>query len=394
MSSLMVSRRVIIPDPVRIDRFKRLPELGPKLLFFSGGTALNPLARTLKSYTHNSHHLITPFDSGGSSAALRQAFDMPAIGDLRSRLIALADETVSGHPEVARLFKYRLSKTGTPKELHRRLMRIVEAKDKLLADVHNPMRGLIQTQLEFFIEAMPEDFNLAGASIGNLILAGGYLNNHRHLDPIIFLFSKLVNTLGHVTAITDSNLHLAARLENGSVVAGQHNMTGKETPSVVHPISDVFTIRSLEDPTPAKPSIHPRMGRIIADADLICYPPGSFYSSLMANLLVEGVGRAAASNPNPKVYIPNLGKDPEQLGMSPRLALEKIIAQLEADIDAPVAASDLINFVVIDKSMADSFDANTFKQRGIHIIIDDLVTKTSFPYYDPEKLVRILLSLA
>ncbi len=64
------------------------PDAGPKLLFFSGGTALNGLSQVLKRYTHNSIHLVTPFDSGGSSAVLREAFDMPAVGDLRSRMMA------------------------------------------------------------------------------------------------------------------------------------------------------------------------------------------------------------------------------------------------------------------------------------------------------------------
>src|SRR5688572_20780353 len=103
-----VSRAVRIPDDLRVLRCSRAPELGPRILFFSGGTALRPLSRALKLLTHNSIHLITPFDSGGSSAALRRAFGMPALGDLRNRLLALADETVRGNPRVFRLFGYRL----------------------------------------------------------------------------------------------------------------------------------------------------------------------------------------------------------------------------------------------------------------------------------------------
>ena len=43
-----------------------LPALGPRLVFFTGGTALRGLSRSLTRYTHNSVHLVTPFDSGGS----------------------------------------------------------------------------------------------------------------------------------------------------------------------------------------------------------------------------------------------------------------------------------------------------------------------------------------
>ncbi len=85
MSKIHVSRAVEIPDPLRIGRYRKAPELGPRILFFSGGSALNGLCKALKHYTHNSTHLVTPFDSGGSSAELRNAFNMPSIGDLRSR---------------------------------------------------------------------------------------------------------------------------------------------------------------------------------------------------------------------------------------------------------------------------------------------------------------------
>ena len=68
-----ISRSARLPDPLRIARCRRAPELGPRVLFFSGGTALRDTSRKLVGYTHNSIHLITPFDSGGSSAHLRRA---------------------------------------------------------------------------------------------------------------------------------------------------------------------------------------------------------------------------------------------------------------------------------------------------------------------------------
>ena len=64
--------------------------------------------------------------------------------------------------------------------------------------------------------------------IGNLILCGGYLNNHYHLDPIIFLFSKLVEARGTVRAIVNQNLHRAADLEDGNRILGQHRITAVE----------------------------------------------------------------------------------------------------------------------------------------------------------------------
>ena len=76
-------------DQEIIARLLKAPELGPRLTILSGGTAFNDTARVLKHLTHHSAHLLTPFDSGGSSAILRTSFDMPAVGDLRSRIMAL-----------------------------------------------------------------------------------------------------------------------------------------------------------------------------------------------------------------------------------------------------------------------------------------------------------------
>ncbi|MFW6178435.1 MAG: 2-phospho-L-lactate transferase CofD family protein, partial [Desulfohalobiaceae bacterium] len=97
-----------LPNKVQIERCRAAPHLGPKILFFSGGNALKGLSQALIRYTHNSVHIITPFDSGGSSAELRKAFNMPAVGDIRNRLMALADQSITGNPATYSLFSYRL----------------------------------------------------------------------------------------------------------------------------------------------------------------------------------------------------------------------------------------------------------------------------------------------
>ena len=79
------------------------PDGGSRILFFSGGTALAPVAAELSRHTRNAVHVITTFDSGGSSAELRRAFDMPAVGDIRARIMALADRSLEGNPETVEL---------------------------------------------------------------------------------------------------------------------------------------------------------------------------------------------------------------------------------------------------------------------------------------------------
>jgi len=391
-----ITRTVQLPDRMRLSRYQKAPELGPRILFFSGGTALTATSRVLKRYTHNSIHLVTPFDSGGSSAKLRHAFSMPSIGDLRSRLVALADENITGHPEVYRLFACRFPADQTAGKLMSRLELMIRGKEPLVDAIPNPMRRLIRNQLGYFREAMPDDFDLRGASTGNLILAGGYLNNHKHLDPIIFLFSKLVNVLGTVRAVVNDDLHLAAELEDGSCVTSQQRLTGKEVAPLQSPVSRLFLSSHPDKPKPAKAEIRKKNRRLIQQAELICYPPGSFYSSLIANLLPTGVGSAIAGTDCPKVYIPNLGQDPEQIGMTLDSSVLTLLDYLRADNTNKCPNRKLLNFVLIDSKRGkypSSISTSTMQKLGVRIINTRLISKQSAPYYDAELLVSALLSL-
>ncbi|MBL3590931.1 MAG: GAK system CofD-like protein [gamma proteobacterium endosymbiont of Lamellibrachia anaximandri] len=396
MATVKVTRSAKIPDLVRINRYSRAPELGPRLLFFSGGSALTGVCQVLKQYTHNSTHLVTPFDSGGSSATLRKAFDMPSIGDLRSRLIALADDSVTGNPEVYSLFAHRFAKEVKNRDLLRQLDNMILGRDRMVEPISNPMRRLIRHQLGYFREAMPKRFDLRGASIGNLILAGGYLNNHQHLDPIIFLFSKLVEVRGTVRAVVNDHLHLGAKLEDGSQVIGQHRLTGKEVTPLASPIKKLFLSSRLDKAVPAEAILRKKNRKLIQRSELICYPPGSFYTSLLANLLPRGVGRAIVETDCPKVYIPNLGQDPEQIGMTSDRMVQALLAQLRADV--PDASDDnrSLNYVLMDDrkgAYPSSLSNGLMKELGVQVVQVPLVSKRSAPYYDAELLVAALLSM-
>lgn len=397
MKKVTVSRKITVPDLLRIRRYERAPEFGPKILFFSGGTALNDTSRTLKKFTHNSVHIVTPFDSGGSSAILRKAFDMPAIGDLRSRLMSLADDTISGHPEVFQLFAYRLSTSAKRKDLLAQLINMVDGKDPLISAIKNPMRKLIRNHLAVFVESMPDKFNLKGASIGNLILTAGYLNNKHQLEPVIFLFSKLVHALGHVSPAVAEPLHLAASLENGNTIIGQHLITGKEVKPLKSPIKDLYLVKNLKG-TKVKPvQLYKKNRKYINDAELICFSPGSFYTSIAANLLPKGVGQAIAGNPAPKVYVPSLGTDPETIGLSLEQSIYKLLEILRHDTGSDCPADKLLNFILVDsqnkKDLSNSSKTKLRKQ-GINVIDTRLVNKQNAPYYDPQLLVMSLLSLS
>ncbi len=384
-----------VPDSLRLARYTRAPELGPQILFFSGGTALRGTSRTLTRYTHNSVHLITPFDSGGSSAKLREAFPMIAVGDLRNRLMALADTELQGQPEVYRLFRYRFSEQAENDALRQRLLDMALGTDRLVRAIPGPLRTLIRSQLRIFCEHMPLSFDLRGASIGNLILAGGYIHNDRNIDAVIFLFSKLVAVRGVVRPVVNANLHLAAELADGHVVVGQHNLTSKTQP-IGAPIKALQLSSTRASLTPARTAIDRRTEELIAGAELVVFPIGSFYTSVLACLLPEGVGRAIASAGCPKVYVPNCGRDPEQIGMSLADSVEALLAQLRRDLDEDVPIDRLLNFVVVDSergSYKGTLDIERVEAMGVRVLDVPLVTKNSTPLLDAEHLVELLLSL-
>ncbi|OQY58631.1 MAG: hypothetical protein B6245_10790 [Desulfobacteraceae bacterium 4572_88] len=393
---IKIARTLELPDPVRLARYERTPDLGPKILFFSGGSALRKVCYELIRYTHNSIHLITPFDSGGSSAKIRDAFKMLAIGDVRNRLLALADRSLLGNPEIFKLFAYRFPKDGDQEKMARELDRMIEGSHKLVASIPDPMRKIICHHTRLFKEHMPDDFDLCKASIGNLILAGGFLENRHHLDPVIFIFSKLVQVRGIVRPVVNQFLHLIAEMEDGEVVVGQHMITGKEVSPISSKIRRVYISRSRKHPKPANIPIRNKMGQLISEAELICYPIGSFYSSLIANLLPRGVGTAVSQNPCPKIFIPNSAEDPELYGHDLNDQVRLLIEYLKQDAPEGTLPSDFLNFIILDekhKGYPGQLDEDEMRQMGIEIIRCPLISQETAPYIDEKRLVPVLLSL-
>ncbi|HTV17026.1 MAG TPA: GAK system CofD-like protein, partial [Polyangiaceae bacterium] len=388
--SPQITRAVLVPDELRVMRSSRAPEFGPRILFLSGGTALRPLCRVLKQYTHNSVHLITAFDSGGSSAQLRHAFAMPAIGDLRNRIVALADESVRGNPQIYRLFCYRLP-AASPVALRTELDALVSGEHPFVSEIVEPMRRIVQTHLRFFVERMPSDFDLRGANIGNLLLAGGFLSHSRDLESALFLFSKLLEVRGVVRPIVDGDLHLCADLADDTRVVGQHRLTGKEVDPIRSPVRALSLVQSLADPTPASIGIGEKVQQHIEEADLICYPMGSFYSSVLANLLPRGVSRSIAAAGCPRVYIPNTGNDPEQRGMSVADGVETLLRHARADAGADLPLSRVVNLVLLDRDPRNysmPVDVDRLERLGVQVLELDLVTESSRPYVHPQRLTE------
>jgi CofD-related protein of GAK system len=407
---MSITREALIPDEVRVARYRRAPELGPRILFFSGGSALRKLSRCLKLYTHNSVHLVTPFDSGGSSAALRDEFRMLSVGDLRNRLLSLADETVQGNPEIYALFSHRLPADADRNVLRGIVEEMAEGTHPLIDQVPEPLRSLVLTSLHSFWRSVSTGFDLSHASIGNLILVGGYLHNERDIHAVAFLFSKLVAVRGVVRPIVDANVGLTAALESGAKVIGQHRLTTRGSERITSRVVDLQLCAapnpasgSAPDSAQAAAAVDPvdvaatdDVCDLIRNAELIVFPIGSFYSSIVANLLPAGVGRAIAEASCPKVFVPNMGEDVEQLGMSLESCIEALAHYVRRDAGARTPIERILDLVLVDTTRGRytlPIQLGPVEKLGVQLADVGLVRERGWPLIDGELLAQALVSL-
>ncbi|NJD20717.1 MAG: hypothetical protein FIA95_15710, partial [Gemmatimonadetes bacterium] len=143
---------------------------------------------------------------------------------------------------------------------------------------------------------------------------------------------------------------------------------GAEAP----PIRRVFLVRSLEDPTPASTVAPAPVLDLVAAADLVCFPVGSFFTSVLAALLPDGIAEAVAVSRAPKVYVPNPGGDPEERGMSLservralRSHLLRGVAGTDAALQGPAAVLDA---VLVDAGRAAELELEPIRRMGTQVV--------------------------
>ena len=102
------------------------------------------------------------------------------------------------------------------------------------------------------------------------------------------------------------------------------------------PIESIHLVDNCDSAKPKTVVARQKVVDLIASAELICYPMGSFFTSVLANLLPEGICAAIAANDCPKIYIPNTGVDPELTGITVEASVRKLIEQLQKPTDADV----------------------------------------------------------
>lgn len=317
---------------------------------------------------------------------------MPAIGDLRNRLMALADHSISANRAIYRLFSHRLYAAKEPMPIADRFAMMSTGKDPLVMAIAQPLRSAVIRHLQHFQREMPKGLCLEGACIGNLVLAAGYLLHDKDIDPVLELFSKFILARGLVKPVVSQSYHLYAQYNTGKTIIGQHLITRHRQDGEW--VSRIGLSTTEDALVPALTEISPDIAEHIASAQLIVYPIGSFFTSLCASLLPAGIGPAIAANTCPKLYIPNTTTDAENHGLSVEVEIDHLLHVLRAT--APeLLATDLLGYVILDENLAHyprGADVAAIEAKGFRVVRAPLVGDDGRGMIEPTRLIETLLS--
>jgi 2-phospho-L-lactate transferase/gluconeogenesis factor (CofD/UPF0052 family) len=257
---------------------KRFLARGPRIVAIGGGTGLSTLLRGLKEHTSNLTAVVTVADDGGSSGVLRAELGIPAVGDIRNCIVALAD----AEPLMGRLLQYRFPGGGPA----------VGSKDAPGAIVPD---GPVSRDLE------TPAAGLGGHAVGNLLLAALVQLEHGDFEQAVREMNRVLAVRGRVVPATGTVITLCARLDDGTEVAGQSRIA--RTNRVDRVWVEPDNVRPTEETLEA-----------IAEAELIVIGPGSLFTSLLPALLVPGIREAIAASGALVVYVCNVATQPGETG--------------------------------------------------------------------------------
>lgn len=320
---------------------KRLLIKGPKIVVVGGGTGLSTMLRGLKYYTSNVTAIVTVADDGGGSGVLREELGILPPGDIRNCILALADT----EPVMEELLQYRFT-----------------------------------------------DGMLKGQSFGNLFLAAmnGISDN---FEEAIKKMSDVLAVTGQVLPVTLDNIKLYAELKNGVVIEGESKISKREMHKDV-PIKRIFIEPSKA--SPLKEAI-----AAIDEADAVVLGPGSLYTSIIPNLLVDDIARHIEESDALKIYVCNIMTQPgETTGYSvcDHLdAIQKYGRKKLVDyciINNGKVPEWLYGKYIEDGALEVEIDREGIEARGITVLEDDLVSVyRNLVRHNSRKLAHIIMML-
>lgn len=326
-----------------------------RIVSIGGGTGLSTLLSGLKKHARGTQAgtevgspvvditaVVTVSDDGGSSGRLRRDFDILPPGDIRNCMTALSeDEHLLSH-----LFQYRFA-SG---------------------------RGL------------------KGHSFGNLFLTAMHQITGDFAQAVK-LSSEILAIRGHIFPATSANVTLEAVLSDGSIVRGESKISKSR--------SQIKAIRLRPETCAPLPDTLEAIGK----ADLITLGPGSLYTSVVPNILVEGMADAIKNSPAMKVYFVNLMWQPgETINFSASAHVEAIDAHARNHLidcvvlnSAPISPALRRKYARAHVKPVEN-DVENLNRLGVKVVTADLVSDSAVGQHkirhDPAALARVVVDLA
>jgi uncharacterized cofD-like protein len=320
-----------------------------RVVAIGGGTGLSTLLRGLREHVatpgpsgrpgliSDLSAVVTVTDDGGSSGRLRKDFNMLPPGDLRNCMVALSEE----EDLLAQLFAHRF-----------------RGGDALQG--HN--------FCNLFVAALTE-------------ITGDFAH-------AIQLASKILNVRGCIYPVTTTNATLVARMDDGSLVRGETNITASHQRIVELTLDP-------PDAAPLKETLD-----AIERANLITVGPGSLYTSLITNLLVDGIPAALANARGVRVFICNLMT---QANESLNLTASEHIERIYEHTRAPIFDCALVNTGTLSKETLARYaaegaspivaDIERVQALGVRCIAGDFASEESVVRHAPGRVTGALLAL-
>jgi uncharacterized cofD-like protein len=277
------------------DRRKR----APRVVALGGGTGLPAVLQGLATLSEDREAdvlaltgVVTVTDDGGSSGRLRQQLGVLPPGDVRNCLVALARHD-------------------------------------------SPFSAFLQHRFE-------GEPGIAGHSVGNLLLTALTQVTGDFLGAVDQL-GAMIGARGRVLPTTVENVRLRAELESGELVNGETQIVGRRAP-----------IRRLSLVPSPRPT--PEVLQALVNADAIVVGPGSLYTSVLPNLLVEGVAATISGVDAAKIYVANLMTEP---GETDGYTLDDHLRVIRAH-----TGFDLFDYILVNRRPIDHEAARAYAARG------------------------------
>jgi len=316
---------------------RRHLDRGPKVVVVGGGTGLSNLLRGLKNFTNNITAIVTVGDDGGSSGRLRQELGVLPPGDIRNCITALADE----EKLVTELFRYRFEGGQ----------------------------------------------GLEGHSFGNLFITALCSMTDGDMIEAVRVAGRVLNSCGQVLPSTLAHITLVAELEDGRSIRGESQI----------PLANGRITRMRIEP--AQPAPTPEALEAIMGADLIVLGPGSLYTSIIPNLLAQGICDAIRQAKARKIFVCNVMTEPgETTGYSVSDHVQAVLTHA----GCPVSQSrQLIQSVLINDEIPHPdaraggdpvrFDPDRLRELSIRPVRRPLLSRDLPWHHDAYRLAKALM---